>query len=67
MQEAVPQGEGSMAALISSDFSQLDNLLNVIKKFGVCEIANHNSSEQIVVSGHSKAVQELVIILLSFQ
>ena len=60
MQEAVPQGEGSMAALISSDFSQLDNLLNVIKKFGVCEIANHNSSEQIVVSGHSKAVQELV-------
>ncbi len=60
MQEAVPQGEGSMAALISTDFSQLDDLLNVIKKFGVCEIANHNSSEQIVVSGHSKAVQELV-------
>ncbi len=60
MQEAVPQGKGSMAALISSDFSQLNDLLNVIKKFGVCEIANHNSSEQIVVSGHSKAVQELV-------
>ena len=60
MQEAVPQGEGSMAALISTDFSQLDDLLNMVKKFGVCEIANHNSSEQIVVSGHSKAVQELV-------
>ena len=27
MQEAVPQGEGSMAALISSDFSKLDNLI----------------------------------------
>ena len=60
MQEAVPQGEGSMAALISTDFSQLDDLLNMVKTFGVCEIANHNSSEQIVVSGHSKAVQELV-------
>jgi len=60
MQEAVPQGDGSMAALISSDFSELDNLLNNVKNFGVCEIANHNSSEQIVVSGHTKAVQELV-------
>ena len=60
MQEAVPHGEGSMAALISSDFSKLDNLLNMVKKIGVCEIANHNSSEQIVISGHTKAVQELV-------
>ena len=60
MQESVPQGEGSMAALISSDFSKLDNLLNIVNKIGVCEIANHNSSEQIVVSGHTKAIQELV-------
>ncbi|MDC3063831.1 ACP S-malonyltransferase [Alphaproteobacteria bacterium] len=60
MQEAVPQAEGSMAALISSDFSKLDDLLNIVKKYGVCEIANDNSFEQIVVSGHTKAVQELV-------
>ena len=60
MQEAVPAGEGSMAALISSDFSKLDDLLNVAKKCGVCEIANHNSSEQIVISGQTKAVQEVV-------
>ena len=60
MQEAVPKGEGSMAALISSDFSKLDDLLNTVKKIGICEIANENSSEQIVVSGHTKAVQELV-------
>ena len=60
MQEAVPQGEGSMAALISSDFSQLDKLIDMVTKIGVCEIANHNSSEQIVISGHTKAVQELV-------
>ena len=60
MQEAVPQGEGSMAALISSDFSKLENLLDLVNKIGVCEIANHNSSEQIVVSGQTKAVQELV-------
>ena len=60
MQEAVPDGEGSMAALISSDFSGLNNLLDLGKKFGVCEIANHNSSEQIVISGHTKAIQEVV-------
>ena len=60
MQEAVPPGEGSMAALISSDFSKLDSLLNLVKKIGICEIANHNSSEQIVISGQTKAVQELV-------
>ena len=60
MQEAVPPGEGSMAALISSDFSKLNSLLNLVKKIGVCEIANHNSSEQIVISGQTKAVQELV-------
>ena len=60
MQEAVPQGEGSMAALISSDFSKLDDLLNIVKMIGVCEIANDNSSEQIVISGHTKAIQELV-------
>ena len=60
MQEAVPQGKGSMAALISSDFSELNNLLNLGKQIGVCEIANHNSSEQIVISGHKKAVKEVV-------
>ena len=60
MQEAVPPGEGSMAALISSDFSKLDSLLNIVKKIGICEIANHNSSEQIVISGQTKAVHELV-------
>ena len=60
MQEAVPPGEGSMAALISSDFTKLDSLLNLVKKIGICEIANHNSSEQIVISGQTKAVHELV-------
>ena len=60
MQEAVPAGEGSMAALISPDFSELDNLLKMVENIGICEVANHNSVDQIVVSGHTKAVQELV-------
>ena len=60
MQDAVPEGKGSMAALISSDFSQLNNLLDTVKNFGVCEIANDNSTDQIVVSGDTNAVEELV-------
>ena len=39
----------------------------MVKKIGVCEIANHNSSEQIVISGHTKAVQELVNNSINFQ
>ncbi len=66
MQEAVPEGEGSMAALISPDFSQLENLLLFVKNLGVCEIANDNSNDQIVVSGSANAIKELVKNATSF-
>ena len=45
--------------LFGVDFNEYRKL-NMVKKIGVCEIANHNSSEQIVISGHTKAVKELV-------
>ncbi len=60
MQDAVSAEDGAMAALISKDFSKLDALLYEIKKYGVCEIANHNSIDQIVVSGDKLAVDELI-------
>jgi len=66
MQKAVPAGEGAMAALLSSDFKQLDQLLVEVKKFGVCQIANDNSNEQVVISGSSIAVQEAVRIASKF-
>jgi len=60
MQEAVPKGEGAMAALISKDLSKLKDLLNEVNLLGTCQIANDNSNEQIVVSGNVDAVKKLV-------
>ena len=66
MQEAVPKGEGAMAALISKDFGRLQDLLSEVDSLGKCQIANDNSSEQIVVSGNANAVKKLVEIASEF-
>ena len=66
MQEAVPKGKGAMAALISNDFSQLDNLLQEVNIHGICEVANDNSNEQIVVSGEHDAIKKVVEIASDF-
>ncbi len=60
MQEAVPKDQGAMAALISSDFSKVDELLSSVNNIGTCEIANENSKEQIVISGNIQAVEQAV-------
>lgn len=57
MQEAVPVGVGSMAAVLGSDFSDVEEAFTKVKK-GVVEIANWNSREQIVIAGHKEAVEE---------
>jgi [acyl-carrier-protein] S-malonyltransferase len=57
MQEAVPVGVGAMAAILGME---LDNVLAVCADAAqgeVCEPANINSSEQIVISGNTAAVE----------
>ncbi len=61
MQKAVPVGVGAMAAILGLD---LPDVLAVTKKATaegtkevVCQPANDNSTGQVVVSGHSAAVQ----------
>lgn len=56
MQEAVPVGVGSMAAVLGSDLNDVEEALTRVKK-GVVEIANWNSREQIVIAGHKEAVE----------
>jgi [acyl-carrier-protein] S-malonyltransferase len=56
MQEAVPVGTGAMAALLGCDYGDVERTLAKIKQ-GVVEIANWNSQEQIVISGHKEAVE----------
>src|SRR2546428_6393690 len=57
MQEAVPVGVGAMAAILGLDLEQVTGVCNDAAQGEVCEPANINSPEQIVISGHTAAVQ----------
>ena len=57
MQEAVPLGIGGMAAILGMDRSNLPSLLEFTKEYGIVEVANYNSPEQIVLSGELKGLK----------
>jgi [acyl-carrier-protein] S-malonyltransferase len=60
MQKAVPLGEGAMAALIGADINNAEDLVNIItSKYPnrICDVANDNAPGQVVVSGHSDAIE----------
>lgn len=56
MQEAVPQGIGSMAAVIGLDEDKIKKVLKVASEKGIVEIANYNTNNQIVIGGEKEAV-----------
>jgi [acyl-carrier-protein] S-malonyltransferase len=57
MQEAVPVGVGAMAAILGMDFAAVSAICNDAAQGEVCEPANINSPEQIVISGNAAAVE----------
>ena len=57
MQEAVPAGVGAMAAILGLDLEKVAAVCADAAQGEVCEPANINSSEQIVISGHAAAVE----------
>jgi [acyl-carrier-protein] S-malonyltransferase len=57
MQEAVPVGVGGMAAILGMDFEKVAEVCRESAKGQVCEPANFNSPEQIVISGDLAAVE----------
>ena len=57
MQEAVPVGVGAMAAIMGMDLEKVTTVCSDAAQGEVCEPANINSSEQIVISGHTAAVE----------
>lgn len=62
MQEAVPVGQGAMAAVLGVDGAAILQALSRVKS-GVVEVANWNSPEQVVIAGHKESVQEALDIL----
>jgi len=59
MQEAVPDGEGLMTAILGMKIEDVEKEINLLPKEGVCEIANDNSNNQVVVSGTTKTIRLL--------
>lgn len=62
MQDAVPVGEGAMAALLGLGFESAEAVALEAAGDGVCEAANDNDPRQVVVSGSRKAVERAVEI-----
>ena len=57
MQEAVPVGVGSMAAILGMEFGKVAAVCQDAAQGEVCAPANINSPEQIVISGNTAAVE----------
>jgi len=64
MQEAVPVGVGTMAAILGMEIAKVVAICQEAAQGEVCEPANINSPEQIVISGNTAAV-ELAVKLAS--
>lgn len=60
MQEAVPVGEGGMAAVLGMEPGEVETLCEEVAEGEVLTPANYNCPGQIVISGHLKAVERAV-------
>ena len=66
MQEAVPIGKGAMAALIGTNLETAKEVIDKVKSYGVCDIANDNSEGQVVISGDILAVENAIKLSKDF-
>jgi [acyl-carrier-protein] S-malonyltransferase len=57
MQQAVPAGEGAMAAIIGLEQADVEAACAEAAKVSVCQIANDNGGGQLVISGAKPAVE----------
>ncbi len=56
MQQAVPSGVGRMGAVVGLSIEEINDIIEYSKEYGVIQVANYNTHEQIVLSGEKKAV-----------
>ena len=60
MQQAVPVGEGAMAALLGAELEQAREIAAAAAEGEVCDVANDNAPGQIVLSGNLAAVERAI-------
>jgi [acyl-carrier-protein] S-malonyltransferase len=62
MQNAVPVGQGAMAALLGLEYDAALGVAREAAEGEVCDAANDNGGAQVVISGHKTAVERAVAI-----
>ena len=60
MQQAVPVGEGAMAALLGADLVLAQKIADAAAQGQVCTVANDNDPSQVVISGHKAAIDRAI-------
>ena len=63
MQNAVPSGEGGMIVVLGTTIEKIENILKNNRTNFIVEIANDNSDGQIVLSGKTKDLDKLILVL----
>ncbi|MEP7241989.1 MAG: ACP S-malonyltransferase [Devosia sp.] len=63
MQQAVPVGQGAMAAILGLDLETVLAAVNDAEDGEVCGVANDNAPGQVVISGHVGAVNRAIELL----
>jgi [acyl-carrier-protein] S-malonyltransferase len=60
MQEAVPVGEGAMAAILGMEQGEVEKICEEVSPGEILSPANFNCPGQIAIAGHSKAVERAI-------
>ena len=60
MQQAVPVGEGAMAALLGADLALAQKIAAAAAQREICTVANDNDPSQVVISGHKAAIDRAI-------
>jgi [acyl-carrier-protein] S-malonyltransferase len=62
MQEAVPEGEGAMAAILGLDAAAVQEVAAEAAGGQICAVANFNAPGQTVIAGHAPAVERAIAL-----
>ncbi|OUR86407.1 [acyl-carrier-protein] S-malonyltransferase [Methylophaga sp. 42_8_T64] len=62
MQQAVPAGEGAMAAILGLDDDIVKSLCDEAAAVGIVEAVNFNSPGQVVIAGAAEAINQAIIL-----
>jgi [acyl-carrier-protein] S-malonyltransferase len=67
MQAAVPVGVGAMCALLGADIDKATRLAEAAAEGEICTVANDNDPGQVVLSGHTGAIERAIAMVKDFE